>query len=158
MPFGMARPLYRRMFSSHPPPSTFLSGLAITIASDDSVHIAFSDNQMGLRYATRAHDGDPFQLVVLDARAGAYSNLSISVGSGGKTGISYIFDPGHDAQLVFAEKMPANWVLDTAVPGPIDFGSSAFAAGQGLPNVGTNSLVIDPNGVPHIAFFNAGSA
>ena len=137
-------------------PSTSLSALAMTIASDDSVHIAFSDNTMGVRYATHAHDADPFQLANIDTRAGAYSNMSISVGSGGKAGISYIFDPGSNAQLIFAEKMPTTWLLDTAVPGPMTLGSNSWAAGLGLPRVGTNSLVIDPSGVPHIAFFNDG--
>jgi hypothetical protein len=136
--------------------STLLSGLAMTIASDDSVHIAFSDNHLGLQYATRVHDADPFQLAVVDNRASNFSNLSIAVGSGGKTGISYIFDPGSNAQLIYAEKMPAGWLLDTAVPGPITFGTSAWAAALSLPLVGTNSLVIDPNGIPHIAFFNGG--
>jgi hypothetical protein len=140
--------------------STFPSGLAMTIANDDSVHIAFSDNQLGLRYATRAHDSDPFQLENVDTRAGTFSNLSIAVGSGGNTGVSYILKltgAGNDAVLMYAEKMSSTWLLDTACPGPITFGPGAWAAGLGLANVGTNSLVIDPNGVPHIAFFNAAS-
>ncbi len=139
--------------------STFLSGLAMTITNDDSVHIAFSDNQLGLRYATRAHASDPFQLEDVDTRGGTFSNLSIAVGSGGNTGISYIFKlagTGNDPLLMYAEKMPSKWLLDLAFSGPMTFGPGAWAAGLGLPNVGTNSLVIDPNGVPHIAFFNAG--
>jgi hypothetical protein len=144
--------------------STVLSGITMTIAKDDFIRIAFSDNQLGLQYATRAHASDPardsdaFQLTNIETRGGDFSNLSIAVGSGGKTGMSYFFNlPGLDAQLIYAEEMPSGWVRDTADPGPITFGQITGSSGISvLPPEGANSLVIDANGVPHIAFFGGG--
>ena len=72
------------------------SGLAMTIAKDDSVHIAYvgtkSMNQAVLKYATRARDSDPFYLEDVDTLDPFYlmSNLSIAAGPGGKIGISFI--------------------------------------------------------------------
>lgn len=128
--------------------STFPRALAMAIAGDDSIHIAFSDTN-GLRYATRARDSDPFQLVDIDNYSDIF-NLSIAVGSGGNTGISYLLPSmGANAvgfQLIYAEKMPAGWVKDTADPALSNIGSG----------LGTNSLVIDANGVPHIAYYSGG--
>jgi hypothetical protein len=135
--------------------SISLSGIAMTIANDDSVHIAFSGGTK-LQHATRASNSTSFQLEDVDTRSGGFSYLSIAVGSGGQIGISYIFGPHTNAQLVFAEKTPAGWILETAVPAPLNFGQNAWAAGLGLPGAGTNSLVIASNGAPHIAFFNDG--
>jgi hypothetical protein len=140
-------------------PSISLSGLAMTIAKDDSVHIAFapSHNQAGLWYATRANSSAAFQRVEVDSQAGSITNLSIAVGSSGQVGISYILDlTGHDPSLMYAEKTSSGWLLDTAVPAPLTFGTNTWAIGLALPNMGTSSLVIDAGGVPHIAFFNDG--
>jgi hypothetical protein len=139
-------------------PSISLSGIAMAIASDDSVHIAYAGSNTSLSYATRAHDADPFQRVEVDARTDRITNLSIAVGSSGQVGISYIIDQAGNNSLsvVYAEKQAGGWILDTAVPAPLSFGSTMWGAGLSLPNLGTSSLVIDPNGVPHIACFNDG--
>lgn len=130
-------------------PSTFLSGPSMTIPDDDSVHIAFSDST-GLRYATRARDSDPFQVAhnPVDNRAAhSMRDLSIAVGSGGQIGISYMFNTVVGFQLIYAQKTPAKWVLDTADPAPLPVGPLGVFLQQG-----TNSLLIDANGVPHIAY------
>ena len=136
-----------------PAPSTRGSGVAMAIAKDDAVHIAFFDSEwLGLRYATRAHDSDPFQIEDIDLLAGPYSSPSIAVGSGGEIGISYIVGTAwpHYA-LKYAEKMPSGWVTDTADPDTVPPMASTS------PQLITNSLVIDANGVPHIAFFSGAS-
>lgn len=137
-------------------PSTSLSGIAITIAKDDSVHIAFSD-QMGLHYATQGANASNFQLADVDTQQGNILNPSIAVGSAGTIGISYIFQhTGVGAQLRYAQKTPAKWVLDTADPGPLPLNPPMAGLGV-FPQHGTNSLVIDANEVPHIAYCDAGS-
>jgi hypothetical protein len=131
-------------------PSVFIGGLAMAIGPDDSVHIALSDDQHhGLRYATRARGANTFTLTPIDnLRAGGFSNMSIAVGSRGQVGISYFFRPtGNNPQLMYAEKTAGGWVLDTADQGNRQLLESSM---------GPNSLVIDPNGVPHIAYHSGG--
>jgi hypothetical protein len=142
-------------------PSVSLNGIAMTIAKNDSVHIAFCD-QFGLHYAMRAPQASSFQVLEdVDTTQGSnISTLSIAVGSGGTTGISYIFRqaqaPSSDFQLRFAQRMgSAKWLLDTADPGPLP--DTPAIAGLGVfPMPGANSLIIDANGVPHIAYCDAG--
>jgi hypothetical protein len=139
-------------------PSTFLRGIAMTIAKDDSVHIAFSD-QMGLHYAMRGAQALNFLLEDVDTKQNSsISTLSIAVGSGGTTGISYLFQlaPG-GFQLRYAQRTgPAKWLLDTADPGPLSTALPIAGLGE-FPMRGTNSLVIDANGVPHIAYCDSAS-
>src|SRR5262249_6787629 len=68
----------------------------------------------------------------------------------GETGITYIVEGHTGFQLIYAEKRPSGWIRDTADPDTAPF---AVSAG---PEQITNSLVIDANGVPHIAFFGGG--
>jgi hypothetical protein len=131
--------------------SVALSGIAITISNDDSVHIAYAD-QFGLHYATRAAGQTNFQLLDVDTQKGTRFNLSIAVGSGGTTGISYKFlsPPSQQpfsgvVQLRFAQKKTAtSWIVDTADQGPLP----PAVMGE----IGCNSLVIDAAGRPHIAY------
>lgn len=131
--------------------SVVLTGIAITIANDDSVHIAYAD-QFGLHYATRGAGQTSFQLHDVDTQNGTRFNLSIAVSSGGTTGISYKFSspPSQQSssgavQLRYAQKMTAtSWILDTADQGPLPPAV--------LGEIGSNSLVIDAAGIPHIAY------
>jgi len=132
-------------------PSVNLTGIAMTIASDDSVHIAYSD-QFGLHYATRGANDTNFQLQNVDTQNGNRFNLSIAVGSGGTTGISYMFSSPPSSgivQLRYAQKKTAtSWIVDTADQGPLP------PAVMGI--IGSNSLVIDGAGFPHIAYCDGG--
>jgi hypothetical protein len=131
--------------------SVILTGIAITIANDDSVHIAYAD-QFGLHYATRGASQTNFQLLDVDTQKGNRFNLSIAVGSGGTTGISYMFlsPPSQQlssgvVQLRYAQKMTAtSWIVDTADQGPLQQAV--------LGEIGSNSLAIDAAGIPHIAY------
>ena len=138
------------------------SGLAMTIAKDDSVHIAYvgtKSNQAVLKYATRARDSDPFYLEDVDTLDPFYliSNLSIAAGPGGKIGISYIIqNPSHDDfQLDYAEQTANGWRKAS-------FGWGVMGLPPNVPGAyfneqrGTNSLVFDVSGVPHIAHFADG--
>ena len=133
--------------------SSFATGLAMTIAKDDSVHIAFSDD-LGLHYATLAKGSNAFQVAEVDKQQPAtIRDVSIAVGAGGQIGISYLFLlTGANTlglQLRFAQKTPTGWIVDTADPGPIS------TVPMNLMNPGANSLVIDGFGLPHIAYFSA---
>jgi hypothetical protein len=137
-------------------------GLAMTLAKDDSVHIAYVvygviPNQGVLFYATRARESDPFNVEEVDQLTGLISNLSIAVGSAGKIGISYIFAPQGTPQffLRYAETTAGGWRTDTAA-GPTVIGVPPYVPGAYFSEIGTNSLVIDGNGVPHIAYFADG--
>ncbi len=107
---------------------SFASGLAMTIAKDDSVHIAFSD-ATGLHYATRARDSDPFAMTPVDKQPANISDLSIAVGSAGQIGISYLFqlknvnNVVNAFQLRYARITPTGWILDTADSGPLNGGT-----------------------------------
>jgi hypothetical protein len=133
--------------------SSFASGLAMTIAKGDSVHIGFSDD-LGLHYATQTKAANSFHVEDVDTqRPATIRDVSIAVGSGGQIGISYLFLSGANSlgiQLRFAQKMPAAWIVDTADPGPVS------TAPMDSMHPGTNSLVIDGFGLPHIAYFSAG--
>lgn len=139
-------------------PSVALRGIAMTIAKDDSVHIAYSD-QFGLHYATRGANETDFHLQDVDTQQVGTSrcfNPSIAVGSGGTIGISYMFSNppnqqpfGDFVQLRYAQKKTATtWIVDTADQGPLP--------GPILGDIACNSLVIDANGVPHIAYCDSG--
>jgi hypothetical protein len=132
--------------------SSFATGLAMTIAKDDSVHIAFADD-LGLHHATLAKGANSFQVEDVDKQQPAtIRDVSIAVGSGGQIGISYLFlltGPNTlGLQLRYAEKMPTGWIKDTADPGPIS------TAPMNSMHPGANSLVIDGFGLPHIAYFS----
>jgi hypothetical protein len=139
----------------------------MTIGKDDSVHIAYAlpTDQHGkatLKYATRAgaaKDTDPFQLTVIDNRSGRFSNVSIA-NSGGKTAVSYITEAWGNPNsfiLIYAEKTsPTVWTTEVADPGPMASGLPPNVAGAYFADQGTNSLVLDTNGAPHIAYFNDG--
>jgi hypothetical protein len=136
--------------------SSFATGLAMTIAADDSVHVAFSDD-LGLHYATQARGANSFQLAVVNNQQPAtVRDVSIAVGSTGQIGISYIFQTtGANTlgfQLRYAQKMPAGWTVDTADPGPLNSGNTWL---MDVLHPGANSLLIDGFGVPHIAYFSA---
>jgi len=127
-------------------------GLAMTIAKDDSIHIALSD-ELGVHHATRTRNASAFQTETVDNRRNTFFDLSIAIGSAGPTGISYIrkytdLNGGALFQLLYAERTNGGWVSDVADPGPIASGipPSPFSAR------GTNSLVVDTHGVPHIAY------
>ncbi len=133
--------------------SSFASGLAMTIAKDDSVHIAFSDD-LGLHYATQANGSNSFQVAEVDKQQPAtIRDVSIAVGSGGQIGISYIFQlTGANTlgfQLRYAQTMPTGWNVDTADPGPV------ITVPMNSMHPGANSLVIDGFGLPHIAYFSS---
>jgi hypothetical protein len=142
-----------------------LWGLAMAIGKDDSVHLAYAldpdaHGKATLKYATRAKDSDPFQLMPIDNRYGWFSNLSIA-NSGGKTGVSYIngvwanssMNPNASDSfvLVYAEKTSAGWTTELADPGPMASGLPPNVFGAYYADRGTNSLILDTNGAPHIA-------
>jgi hypothetical protein len=143
-----------------------LWGLAMTIGTDDSVHIAYAlepdaHGKATLKYATRAKGSVSFQLTTIDNRYGWFSNLSIA-NSAGKTGVSYINgvypnnNPNSSFMLVYAEKTSNGWTTELADPGPMASGLPPNVMGAYYADRGTNSLILDNNGAPHIAYFSDG--
>jgi len=57
--------------------------------------------------------------------------------------------------LLYAERTASGWRKDTAAR-PMVTGTQPFVPGTWFVQTGTNSLVIDDSGVPHIAYFAAG--
>ena len=139
--------------------------LRMTIGKDDAVHIAYalgadSHGNSTLKHASRASDSAPFQVETVDHRRGWYTNVLIAT-SGPKTAVSYIngvwgTSGNNTFALMYAEKTSGAWTAEVADPGP---GASGF-----LPNVpgavfadrGANSLILDSNGAPFIAYFSDG--
>ena len=143
-----------------------VAGLAMTIANDDSVHIAYetysdSHGKSTLRYATHAMDNDPFVVTQVDHRSGNLSNPSIATG-GGKVAISYInrvtTATGSAAfTLLYAEKTPTTgFTTEVADPGPGASGVPPNVIGALFADQGANSLVLSSDGSPLVAYFNAG--
>jgi hypothetical protein len=128
-----------------------LWGLTMTIAKDDSVHIAYAfetqENHFLLKYATRAGESDPFHLEDVDPLTGSISNLSIAAGSAGKIGISYIHHVVDNRQhpsldefhLLYAEKAGSGWRKDSAA-GPMVTGTPPNVPGTEFVEIGTTFL------------------
>ena len=140
----------------------------MTIANDNSVHIAYAlgsdaHGKATLRHATHAMDNDPFVVTQVDHRSGWFSNPSIATG-GGKVAISYISGVWVNATtasaaftLLYAEKTPTGFTTpEVADPGPGASGLPPNVIGAFFADRGANSLVLDSNGSPHIAYFNDG--
>jgi hypothetical protein len=58
--------------------------------------------------------------------------------------------------LIYAEKTSNVWTTEFADPGPMASGLPPNVAGAYFADRGTNSLILDANGAPHIAYFSAG--
>ncbi len=139
-------------------PTFDLTDIAMTIGSDDSIHMAFADDAQGLQYATRASGAKGFTVETVEPRPGNYDKVSVATGAHGKVAISYLADvdpnrPG--IAMNYAEKTPpGHWTRDTVVPPSIGAAGFFFSPGSAQTEV-PNSLVLDQNGVPHIVFFLA---
>jgi hypothetical protein len=131
--------------------------VSIAIAADDSIHIAYTD-QIGLHYVTgRAASGFAATTVDADTEISCL-NVSIAVNATGAVGISYLYevrDGQVDAgavRLGYAQKTASGWRLATPEGGPLNGMDGQVKL---YPPV-TNSLYLDDEGVPHIAYFYLG--
>lgn len=143
-----------------------LADLRMTIGKDDAVHIAYAlpDDSHGnatLKHASRASGSATFLVETVDHRRGWFSNVSIAT-SGAKTGISYIngvwgTSGGNDTfALMYAEKTTGAWTAEVANPGPRASGFPPNVPGAVFADRGANSLILDNNTAPFIAFFSDG--
>ena len=140
--------------------------LRMTVGKDDAVHIAYAlgpdrHGKATLKHASLASGSATFMVETVDHRPGWFSNLSIAT-SGAKTAISYINGllAGSGGiptfSLIYAEKTTGAWAAEVADPGPGASGFPPNVFGAVFADRGANSLILDNNGAPFIAFFSDG--
>jgi len=138
----------------------------MTIGKDDAVHFAYalgtdSHGNATLKHASRASGSASFLVETVDHRRGWFSNVSVAT-SGAKVAISYIngvwgTSGGNDTfALMYAEKTTGPWAVEVANPGPGASGFPPNVPGAVFADRGANSLILDNNTAPTIAFFTDG--